>query len=555
MSPFESHVRVENLRVTFRDPTGREIPAVDGVSFALSHGETLGIVGESGSGKSTIARALLGFARPGARFADGSITVGKTQVLSLDRHEVMAFRGAKAVMVPQNPLSSLTPHRTNGDQLVELIRRHGGLTGKAARTRALELMDATGLPEPTQLFTRYPHEISGGQRQRLVIASALVAEPELIVLDEPTTALDKTVEARVLDLVSRVQADLNATLVYVSHDLNVIASLCKQVLVMKDGQEVESGPTETLFDTPRTDYTRTLVAAIPRLDRQGQRPSVTDAAPVLSVSDLSYSYRKSTGIFIRNRPATKAVDNVSFAIRPGETLGVLGESGSGKSTMAGIVAGVLAGHEGEMRLDDALIAGPARTRPRDQRRLIQMVFQDPLSSLNPSHTVEETISRPLVRYFGLSRAAARDRAVEMLDELELGPEFLTRFPRQLSGGQQQRIAIARALVADPKVLVCDEVTSALDVTIQAQVLALLQRLQAQRGLAMLFISHDLAVVAEISDQILVLEKGQVRDHATKADLLAAPNHPYTQRLFAAFRGNERVQPTADTATQEFEAAV
>lgn len=533
------HVEVSDLQVLFRNAAGADVAAVERIGFTLERGATLGIVGESGSGKSTVARALLGYARPGARIARGAVRVGQHDVLSLAPADLQTYRGGRAVMVPQNPLSSLTPHRPNGAQLLELITRHSDLRGAQARARALELMEATGLPEPDQLFSRYPHEISGGQRQRLVIAAALVARPELIVLDEPTTALDKTVEARVLDIVSRVQAELDATLVYVSHDLNVISALCGRVLVMKDGCEVESGPTARIFDAPGQAYTRDLVAAIPKLDARQARPAPDGKRAALRVEGLSFAYSPPARFWAPRQSRPKAVDKVSFAIAPGETLGIVGESGSGKSTMASLLAGVLAGHSGTIRLGDQKVSGAAKTRPQDMRRRIQMVFQDPLSSLNPAHTIEQTLTRPLMRYFGLTRPAARDRALAMLADLELGPAFLERWPRQLSGGQQQRIAIARALVAEPDVLICDEVTSALDVTIQAQVLALLGRLQAARGLAVLFISHDLAVVADVSDQILVLERGQIRDHGPRDQVLKAPGHPYTQRLLAAYRGAER----------------
>ena len=544
-----THVCVDGLRVVFRDSAGRDVPAVDGLSFALSRGETLGIVGESGSGKSTVARALLGFARPGARIEGGRVVVGGTDVLSLSRAALQSYRGGKAAMVPQNPLSSLTPHRTNGAQLVELLRRHARLESAAARARALALMEATGLAEPAKIFARYPHEISGGQRQRLVIAAALVARPELIVLDEPTTALDKTVEARVLDLVSRIKADLDATLVYVSHDLNVVSKLCERVLVMKGGAEVETGTTNAIFDAPRMPYTRQLVAAIPRLGTLTARPPVHPASPALTVDGLSFTYAAPKRLFGGSSVAPPVLDGVSFAICPGETLGVLGESGSGKSTMAGILAGSLAGYRGAIRLGDKVVEGAARARTREARRQIQIVFQDPMSSLNPAHTVGTILSRPLQRYFGLSPAAARDKAAAMLAELELGADFLERWPRQLSGGQQQRVAIARALGADPSVLICDEVTSALDVTIQAQVIALLKQLQARRGLAIVFISHDVAVVAELADRILVLEHGLVRDHGARGQVLASPAHPYTQRLLAAFRSNERAERPLIAAAQ------
>ncbi|MEL6234847.1 MAG: ABC transporter ATP-binding protein [Pseudomonadota bacterium] len=533
-----AHVTVEDLRITYRGQGGAETVAVAGASFSLERGAALGIVGESGSGKSTIARALLGFARPGARFAGGLVRLGETSVLELSPAALRLFRGGRAAMVPQNPLSALTPHMTVGAQLSELVRQHSDLRGAAAKARALDLMVQTDLPEPTALFARYPHEISGGQRQRVVIAAALVARPELIVLDEPTTALDKTVEARVLDLVRRVQADLGASLVYVSHDLNVISAMCDRVLVMKSGEIVEDGPTAQIFEAPRTAYTRSLVQAIPRLSApMARRPKSGPA--LLSIDGLGFAYRAPGRLFSRRKAGRPALDGVDLSLAPGETLGVVGESGSGKSTLASLVAGAVAGHSGRIRFDGQPLAGLARTRSKDLRRRVQMVFQDPLSSLNPTHSVEETLTRPLRLYFGQSPAAAREKAVALLAELDLSPALLSRRPRQLSGGQQQRIALARALAAEPDLLLCDEITSALDVTIQGQVLALLERLQAERGIACLFISHDLAVVSRVSDRVLVLERGQVRDLGPTAEILAAPSSSYTRTLMEAFRLNER----------------
>ena len=535
------HVDVQGLRVVFRDTTGMETVAVDGVDFALERGASLGIVGESGSGKSTIARALLGFARPGARFAGGSVHVGGTNILALDPGALREFRGRRAAMVPQNPLSSLTPHMTVGSQLVELVGLHGGETGKAAKFRALDLMAETDLPDPRILFDRYPHEISGGQRQRVVIAAALIAQPELIVLDEPTTALDKTVEARVLDLVRRVQESLGATLVYVSHDLNVISAMCRRILVMRRGLVVEDGTTERIFEQPEATYTRDLVGAIPRLGHTRRGKSAKSSSPVLlSVDSLRFAYASHKGFLWRHPSPAPALDDVSFTLSRGETLGVVGESGSGKSTLASLIVGAISGHSGRIELNDgALLDGLARTRTKDHRRRVQMVFQDPLSSLNPAHTVEEILTRPLRLYFGKTAADARKGAASLLRELDLGPEFLTRRPRQLSGGQQQRVALARALATEPDVLLCDEITSALDVTIQAQVLRLLRGLQTQRGIACLFITHDLAVASELADRLLVLEGGQVRDLGDTFDVIGTPNSPYTSRLVSAFQVNER----------------
>ncbi len=531
-----AHVSVQNLSVLFKS-NGRDVAAVEDLSFTLQRGDTLGIVGESGSGKSTVARALLGFARPGARFAQGSVQVGEADVLELEADALRSYRGGRSAMVPQNPLSSLTPHMTVGAQLVELIGLHVGETGKVAKDRALSLMGETNLPEPKALFDRYPHEISGGQRQRVVIASALVASPELIVLDEPTTALDKSVEARVLDLVRRVQQHLGATLIYVSHDLNVIANMCARVLVMRSARVVEEGETGQIFHSPKAAYTRDLVQATPHLmARQPVMPEV-GSAPVLKAENVNFGYR-APGLFRKAAPL--ALKSVYLKLFPGQTLGVVGESGSGKSTLASLIAGALSGHSGQITLDDGTpLSGLAKTRGKAARRRVQMVFQDPLSSLNPAQSVEEIITRPLRLYFGKKPAEARKSALELLAEMDLGPEFLHRKPRQLSGGQQQRIALARALAAEPDVLLCDEITSALDVTIQAQVLELLRRLQASRGLSCLFITHDLAVVSQVAHSLLVLEKGEIRDFGDTSAVLAAPKSTYTQGLLTAYRAQER----------------
>jgi peptide/nickel transport system ATP-binding protein len=483
----EAHVEATGVTVTYRDGAGGERAAVRAVELALGRGETLGIVGESGSGKSTLARCLLGYVRPGARLAAGRVRVGGVDPFALAPDALRAYRGARAAMVPQNPLSSLTPHMTVGAQLSELVRRHARLRGRAARARALELMAETDLPDPAELFGRYPHEISGGQRQRVVIAAALVARPELIVLDEPTTALDKTVEARVLDLVARLQEELSATLVYVSHDLNVVARMCARVMVMREGAVVEEGETAALFRAPATDYAGALVRAVPQLaPERAPAPRPRSGEPALSVRGLCFAYRRPSGLFGQGAAAPPALSDVSFDIAPGETLGLVGESGSGKSTLAALVAGALSGGSGALRLYGAPLEGPARRRPQDQRRRIQMIFQDPLSSLNPSRSVIDIVSRPIRLYFGASVAAAREEAARLLAELEVPAEALERGPRRLSGGQQQRVSIARALAARPDVLICDEITSALDVTVQAQAIALLRRIQEARGLATIF---------------------------------------------------------------------
>jgi len=537
-----SHLRVENLSIAYRDDSGKEAFAVAEANLAVARGESLGIVGESGSGKSTLARSLLGYVRPGARISQGRIRLGERDVLGLSAAELRSFRGGRAAMVPQNPLSSLTPHLRVGDQLAELVRAHTPLRGEVARKRVHDLMERTGLPDPDALARRYPHELSGGQRQRAVIAAALIGTPELIVLDEPTTALDKTVEARVLALIEEIRADLGATLVYVSHDLNVIRRVCSGVIVMRNGRIVEAGRAETVLRAPQSSYARALVAAIPRIDVPAP-PSAAPGAPVvLRTSGLSFAYPAPRRLFAAPPKTAPALDAIDLEIRRGETLGVVGESGSGKSTLAALIAGALAGHRGRIQLGDRVVNAPAAQRTPDLRRRIQLVFQDPLSALNPTQTVAEILSRPLRLYHGIGLAEARDQAAALLAEMGMDAEMLARRPRQLSGGQQQRVGLARALAARPDLVICDEVTSALDVTIQAQVLDLFLRLQSEHGLTSIFISHDLAVIARVSHQIAVLEGGRLREIGPRDRILGAPQHPYTQKLILAAAGAPSAAP-------------
>lgn len=541
------HVQIEHLQVRYRTGPDTHHTAIDDVSVSIGRGETVGIVGESGCGKSTLARTLLGYTRPGAWVAGGRVRIDGASIFEFSPDSLRRFRGRTAAMVPQNPLSSLTPHLTVGAHLTELIGLHGKASGAGIRARALELMAEMGLPQPDALFNRYPHEISGGQRQRVVIAAALVAEPPLVVLDEPTTALDKTVEAQVLDLVAGLQRRHGTTLIYVSHDLNVVRRMCRRVLVMHSGKILEDGNIDDVFHRPATDYSRSLVAAIPKL--VGSRPPVAAAAvrPRLVVKDLSFRYGGKQGplgrLFGRRNTLPPTLDRIDLAIAPGQTLGIVGESGSGKSTLAALIAGLLSGHEGKITLDGAPLAGPAARRDPNLRRKVQLIFQDPLSSLNPRHSVGDLIARPLQMYRGMTRAQARDRSVELLADLDLPASILARMPRQLSGGQQQRVAIARAFAAEPELVLCDEITSALDVTVQAQVLALMQRLQRERGTSYLFISHDLPVVAQMSDRIMVLERGEIRDHADTAVILESPTSDYTRRLLGAFSANQGHPPT------------
>ena len=535
MSPV---LEARGVHVSYRRPDGTLAPAVVDATLALAEGESLGLVGESGSGKSTLARALMGYTRPGGVITAGDLRILGRDVRSLARHEMRALRGGQVAFVPQNPLASLTPHIRVGRQVAEAVRIHRGCDGDAARRAVLELFEATLLPDPGALYDRYPHELSGGQRQRVVIAAALAGNPRLVILDEPTTALDKTTEAQVLELVQSLRRRFKASLVYVSHDLNVISEMCDRVLVMLRGRVVEQGATARVYREPGEAYTRELIAAVPRIDREP--PPVRALAqqpPLLQVSGVTFRYGARARWFGRSRAEPPALEDVSFEIARGETLGLVGESGSGKSTAAAIVAGLLAPSRGGVTFDGEPLAGLARDRTASTRRRIQIVFQDPLSSLNPRHRVEAILARPLALFHGLTGAAARERAAALMAQMQLDPALLERYPRQLSGGQQQRVAIARAFAAEPDLVICDEITSALDVSVQAQVLELLRGLQERSGVACLFISHDLGVIHQVASRVVVLRDGTVRETGPTQAVFRAPADSYTRMLLqAATRG-------------------
>ena len=526
-------LRVQGLSIGYRDALGRLALAADGVSFELAAGEALGIVGESGSGKSTVARALLGYYRGASERAAGEIVFAGRRVSGATPRELAALRGIDVAFVPQNPLSSLTYHIRVGDQLVEILRTRAGLDATAAKARALELFAATRLPQPEEIFRRFPHQLSGGQRQRVVISCALACRPRLLVLDEPTTALDKTTESQVLDLVQDLRSQFGAALVLVTHDLNVVASLCDRVVVMKEGRVVESGPTAATFGHPQTEYTRMLVGSVLHLDGAPERHRAPAGEPVLEVAAAGHRYRRTSWFQRAAREERPALADVTLDLRPGEIAGVIGESGSGKSTLGAMIAGLIPPTAGALRFRGGPLGATSAARTRDERRRIQIVFQDPLSSLNPRRTVGAQVARPIEVFFGLPGRAARERAAALLAELGLGAEYLGRFPRQLSGGQQQRVAVARAFAAEPDLIVCDEITSALDATIQGQVLAALVDMQKRRGTAMLLISHDLAVIWSLAQRVLVLRDGVVHDQGETDAVFAEPKSDYTRSLLQA----------------------
>ncbi|NUS31385.1 MAG: ABC transporter ATP-binding protein [Streptomyces sp.] len=504
----DSLVNVTDLTVEFGS-----LRAVDGLSFRLAQGGALALVGESGSGKSTVAAALLGLHRGTGARVGGSIEVAGIDVEEASDEELRRLRGGKAAMVFQDPLSSLDPYYAIGDQIAEVYRVHTRVSRRAARARAIEVLDRVGIPDAAHRSRSRPHEFSGGMRQRALIAMALACEPALLIADEPTTALDVTVQAQILDLLHTLREETGMGLLLVTHDVGVAAESVDEVLVMRHGRAVEHGPVGTVLGQPGETYTRDLLAAVPRVD-----------APRTAVGKPGEVVLEATGLrreFGRGKKAFTAVDDVSLTVRRGETLGVVGESGSGKTTLGRMLVGLLEPTAGEIKPGGGV-------RPD-----IQMVFQDPVSSLNPRRSVGESIADPLRARGERDEQRIRGRVTELLERVGLEGAHYDRYPHEFSGGQRQRVGIARALAADPRVIVCDEPVSALDVTTQAQVVALLGELQRELGLALVFVAHDLAVVRQVSDRVAVMRRGRIVESGPADEVYDNPQDPYTKQLLAA----------------------
>ena len=516
---------------------------VDDFSFTLARGETLCIAGESGSGKSMTALAIMGLLpKPGAWLAGGAIALGDQRIDELSDAKMRHVRGSRIAMIFQEPMTSLNPVLTIGRQLTEAIEAHEPVGRAEAKRRAIAALNAVRIPDAASRLSQHPHELSGGMRQRVMIAMALALKPDVLIADEPTTALDVTVQGEVLELLRDMQRDLGTAVILITHDMGVVAEMASRVVVMRHGRVVETGTTEAIFERPREAYTKELLAAVPRIGSgTGRVESRAVAAvtgdggpiiPIVSVTDLAVRFDLRGGLLNRVDRRVHAVEGVSFDIAPAETLSLVGESGCGKSTTAKALAGLVP-YAGNIVVSGKNMDGLPRGEAKAMRRNVQMIFQDPFASLDPRMTVGDLIAEPMLIHGIATGTERRDRVADLLSRVGLTADQMQRYPHEFSGGQRQRICIARALALRPKLIIADESVSALDVSVQARVLELLRELQAEFGIAYLFISHDMAVVENISDRVAVMYLGQIVEMGTRDQIFANPQHPYTQRLIAA----------------------
>ena len=597
---------VKNLSIGFRSQKGKEISILRNVSTNIKKGETVGIVGESGSGKSTLALAMMGYVKHGLFTMRGECLFDSSNLLNMNNKELEKIRGRKIAMIPQNAGQSLTPNLKIGYQIEEALKLHTDLDEKGRKDRISVLLKDVRLPSPETMALRYPHELSGGQQQRVAVAMALAGNPELLLLDEPTTGLDVTTQAHVLELLKDIAKDTGTSMVYVSHDLGAIAQVCDRVIVMYAGEIVLEGPVRKILKEPIHPYTHGLLKSIPKLSLDGLPDSMPGTQPqpghmgegcsfynrcnisdekckatapkldyvkkidtyvrcfhhhkvttekdknissnnsqkkkidineILNLTDISISYAKQSFLdqmFNKITDSNPTVKDININIKKGETIALVGESGSGKSTILKSIAGLLKAKEGQIKFDkDKILSEDLKQRSSDDLRAIQLIFQNPDESLNPNQTVEQILSQPLRLYFGLKGEELKKNIIELLKKVRLGDFYMSRYPRQLSGGEKQRIAVARAFAAKPDIILCDEVTSALDVSVQAAVLDLLKSLKDDFGTTYIFVSHDLAVVKAISDRVAVLYQGRLCEIGPKKNVYNFPSHPYTEVLLGA----------------------
>lgn len=551
-------LEINDLDVEF--PTRRgTVKAARGVSLTVKPGEVLGLVGESGAGKSTIGNAIIDLLERPGRVAGGSILFEGEELRGRTEDEMRKVRGDRIGMIFQDPQTSLNPLLTIGAQLVETIEKTTGVKGSLADDRAVELLEAVGITEARARLKAYPHQFSGGMRQRVVIALALAGDPDLVIADEPTTALDVSIQKQILDLIKTLCRERDLGVIIVTHDIGVIAEIADRVCVMYRGEVVETGPVAQILGAPSHEYTKSLIAAVPRADTRlhrftsvdyieggdeerrridikthwlGEARSEPSSKAAIEVENLNLSFTLQKAVLKKNRKMLKAVDNVSFTVKQGETFGLVGESGSGKSTVARLIAGLYRPDSGTIRVQGTdVTTKPKSAEAVAARRAVQMIFQDPYSSLNARMRVMDVVAEP-IRFYKMTSSEAETKQIvrDLLDHVGLGAEAAVKYPHEFSGGQRQRISIARALASRPKILICDEPTSALDVSVQATILNLLKDLQEELGLTMLFITHDLPVIRQMSDRIAVMRHGAICEIAETDQLFAAPGHEYSKHL-------------------------
>jgi len=524
---------IDNLQIQARKEDGTPIPIVKGVSFNVKAGQVVALIGESGSGKSTISMATMAYCRPGLEFPGGEVRLHGKDVLSMDPQDQRALRGNKVAYLAQSAAATFNPAITIGEQVTEAAVLHGTLTQEEADKRAVELYHALELPDPDRLGRRYPHQVSGGQLQRLMAAMALVSGPDLLVLDEPTTALDVTTQIEVLKAFKKVIKDEGSAAIYVTHDLAVVAQVADHIVVLYSGEIQEQGPTEKIITNPSHPYTKRLMAAVKPTPTAGMSETVDDThdrdVPNIEVKNMTAGY----GGIVSGKPVITVLRDINVKIKNSHVVGVIGESGCGKSTLARVMAGLLPAAKGEVFLDGKKLEADLKNRSKDELQKVQFVYQMADTALNPRQIIGDILGRPIEFYRGLKGSQRREEVANLLRMVELPVAFESRYPSELSGGQKQRVNLARALAANPEIMLCDEVTSALDSIVSSNVIKLLQKLRDKTGVSFVFISHDLSTVGSFADEIVVLYAGRVVEQGPVNEVLAPPYHPYTRLLISS----------------------